>query len=557
MSSEFKDRPVQLEITQSTIEIPRDKKGRIRWKILAENPEILQGFIRAEVLQLYQEEHKFSNRLFSEKGLNGISTAISTYYPGGRSQLRADLGISLPPRQRSWDIQRIETETLEFYQKGSRLTKRNLKEVNRSLASAIDRLYPGRLSKLRANLGLVPEHKPKGYYTTEQIEKDAGEFFEKHGRLTSELLAKNGNSSLSVKISSEYPGGIAGLKARLGIENHFKPAGYWTTERIKEEALIFYKQHSQISNNLLFKAKQSGLGAAITRLYPGGWSQLKVDLNLPTRQQAGFWTKEEIEQQALEFYRQEKGLTTKLLQDCSRYNLLSAIISKYPGGIPALRDKLAIGNDIKSKGYWTLEKIKEEAREFYNQFEELTQKELKKQERQDLMAAIGKVYPGKMMQLKMDLGLNLHRRLNGSWSSDLIEQEAQKFYQKNGVLSNNALTKLGGSNLAHAIHRYYPGGIMSLIGKLGIEYTQKPQGYWTPETIKEEAKRFYEEFGRLGTNILRKYGRPGLAAVINKRYPGKLPQLKIDLGIVDPNAKTQSISPEEANEQLRKLLAEN
>ena len=124
-----------------------------------------------------------------------------------------------------------------------------------------------------------------------------------------------------------------------------------------------------------------------------------------------------------------------------------------------------------------------------------------------------------------------------------------EFYAEFGNLSEKSLVAHNRYDLAGAIAQRYKGSIQKLRKDLALENKQKPKGYWTPELIEEEARKFYAEVGHISGVNLPQHKRSDLWGAIQTRYPGKMTALKEKLGIVE-----KPISPEEANEELMRFL---
>jgi len=81
----------------------------------------------------------------------------------------------------------------------------------------------------------------------------------------------------------------------------------------------------------------------------------------------------------------------------------------------------------------------------------------------------------------------------------------------------------------------------------------KTASYWTNERIMEEAREFLDTKGNISQALLVQNGRVDLCSAIQGHYPGKITQLKVDLGIGASIIKSE-IRPEEAREELDKLF---
>ncbi len=122
--------------------------------------------------------------------------------------------------------------------------------------------------------------------------------------------------------------------------------GYWmNTEVIEDEARNFLQQGNSLRQESLRMNGKSSLIRAITKYYPGGMNALKKKLKLQVlRKPNDYWTPENIEKEALEFYQKEEILTQDVLRLRDRYDLLGAIAEHYPGKLTALKRKLGISN---------------------------------------------------------------------------------------------------------------------------------------------------------------------------------------------------------------------
>lgn len=218
-----------------------------------------------------------------KNGHTGFLGAVRRYFPNGLNGLQSRLNIRPKTTQRPrgyWqDLSKIEAEASDFIEKHGDITTDLLKESGRSdLIGATLRNYPGGIYALKDKL-VGQSRRPRGHYNPEQVEAETREFINKYGSLKYELMRDKGYATLSRKIS-EYPGGRRGITIALGLEEAVETRKPWTPERILEEAKAVYLKEGKISHDLLVKLKQSGLGSAIARKYPGGWNQIKLDLGI-------------------------------------------------------------------------------------------------------------------------------------------------------------------------------------------------------------------------------------------------------------------------------------
>lgn len=213
---------------------------------------------------------------------------------------------------------------------------------------------------------------------------------------------------------------------------------------------------------------------------------------------------------------------------------------------------------------WNEERIECEARLFFEEHGCLAYQDLRENGKSGLGAAVARWYPEKIFGLRRKLGIKsrwLKRSPRGYWTPERIESEARVFFENYGNLTRQLLSENGRDDLGTAITQRYPGRMSKIKRRLGISIdlivaNRRSPGSWTNDSIEEEAKLFFEEHGDLTYKALKKNKRNDLGKVIARKYPGKISQLKLALGIEKRNSKLQDISTEEANEQLRMLLGE-
>lgn len=206
--------------------------------------------------------------------------------------------------------------------------------------------------------------------------------------------------------------------------------------------------------------------------------------------------------------------------------------------------------------------LQNEIRFFHEQYGEVTPRLLIQNHRSDLAGAVQHYYPGSWRQLRRDVKIPPHniqdkglRGIDPSQKAEEIEKYGL-FLMKKGVnISHQALVEAGEDWYRRSIIRYYSGGIKALRDKLSVTEGKATRGrdYWTKlDNIEEEAQIIYEEYGDLTASIIRNAGKEDLMGGIFRHYPGKLTGLKEKIvTMLDPKVM---LSPEEANEQLRRLL---
>lgn len=563
---------------QTQIEIPRDKRGRIRWSVLKSKPQNLISAIEAETQRVLHCGNSPIQKILAEEV--GCSLRYPKSIKIGEDGLPRDstgrFFWSLLKDDPERMMELAETEAKRLITDPQYVGNRRSKQKGLpGLLFAASNYYPGGVYALKEKVGVSLKEKPRGYWKDNpegNIEKEAREFCEREGELNNTLLRKHKQFGLAKAIYDNYPGGLRALRKKLGLTDLRRPKGAWTSEQIEKEAQEFYNKEGVVNIKTLQKCGRGDLAHAIQTHYPGRINQLILNLGFEqyVRKPEGYWTEDEIETQAKEFYQHEGKLTCSILKAKDRYNLLGAIIEHYPGGIRKLQLNLGIGLARKEPSKWTPEDIEQQADEIFNRFHQLSVSFLKQHNMGALSSTITRYYPGGMKALKEKLGINTddithtkdtqpRKPLNYWLDPVTIEKEAQEFYAKEGELNVKVLYNRGRTDLATAIVRHYLGAFRQLRINLGLEAGRKPQGYWTPENIEKEALEFYRQEGYITQDLLQNRSRTDLSVAITKKYPGGWKQLRLKLGLGIRRKQVElniEISADEANEQLLSLLGE-
>lgn len=145
------------------------------------------------------------------------------------------------------------------------------------------------------------------------------------------------------------------------------------------------------------------------------------------------------------------------------------------------------------------------------------------------------------------------KKVIGYWKPEKIEDEARRFYEREGKLTGRLLIQKKRSDIAVAINRHYPGKMPRLKETLGIIVKRKQNGYWTTRNIEQESILFHKNYGGLTQSLLTQHDRSDLLGAIHSYYPGQMEALKKKLGITSYTSE-DLISPDQANEELMKFL---
>lgn len=393
------------------------------------------------------------------------------------------------------------------------------------------------------------------------IESEAGRIIEDGIEFTDNGLKKAHLSGFTFGVSKYYPGGFRGLQESLGKAPNQRPTGYWTdTQNIEQEARRLILTGNDLSQRGLANVHMLGLSAAIFKYYSGGIRALREKLGSQNlRVPRGYWENpENIETEARKVLQTEGQLTQGTLKRLRLSGLAYAVAGNYPGGMRTLKEKLGTPVQSRPNGYWQDPvNIEMEARRILELEGSLTQAVINKRDMSSLNGAISKHYPGGMRGLKDKLGVPKKYKQVGYWTPQRVEQEARKFYEEHGNLTQRLLAQGGRNDLMGAIALHYPGEMVQLKKNLGVS-GRKPHGYWTEETVLQHAREFCGSHGVLSHERMKAEGASDLSTAILKYFPGKTKRLQQLLGLELPlGPSAVVIDPEEANKQLRRLLEES
>lgn len=278
---------ISSENTSSQIEAPRDSRGRIRWKVLEEEPEILISFIEMAVGDFVSSGQRLTHKNLIVAGLGDIARGIQRYYPGDLTALEIKFGaLSLKTPRGFWKepnaVEIMRDQAREVLEQMGELSRKNLVQAGKGyLHSVICNHYPGKWSGLREDLGVSPLRRPNGYWSMENIEREAMEFFEAEGALNGKILKSKRRQDLLGAVQQRYRGGITRLRMNLGLELG-KKNQYWTIEQIERESRQIVEQTGILSLWHLQKLGRADLIHAIATHYPGRITTLKKRLGINT-----------------------------------------------------------------------------------------------------------------------------------------------------------------------------------------------------------------------------------------------------------------------------------
>lgn len=331
-------------------------------------------------------------------------------------------------------------------------------------------------------------------------------------------------------------GGFRKWQQELGFESKATVPGYWSEVRIAADLAKLTSDLGHFPTDTELRDQNPKVRDAVSR--NGGITFWREKMGLsPIRKAVNYWKDvENIESEARDVLDIGINLSEADLRENGYSSLSMAIHKYYPGGMPAVKQKLGLEETRKANNYWTQEKILSEAQDFVIKKKNLSRQVLIDAERGDLYNAAIESYPGGINGLRTDLGLSPLRvnKPEGYWTDELIEQQAKDFLKDNGVLTTYAIAQSGMSDLASAISSKYSGGINGLRKKLDLEVREeaRPANYWKKlENIEKEALVALDAVNDLTTTNLVNSGYSSLVYAAYEYYPGGIVALREKLGL--------------------------
>ena len=309
-----------------------------------------------------------------------------------------------------------------------------------------------------------------------------------------------------------------------------------------------------ITQTGLSDAGKRALLSGIDRYYPGGLYAVKEKFDVKSAKPNGYWTKEKIEEEARKAMKLGISLTAGSLSRNNMGTLGAAIEQHYHGTFAGLRAELGDNSvrKLKPSGYWKDHKnIEADAMKVVDLGIDLSQSDLMAHGFSSLGSVISTNYPEGYEGLRKKLGLPTKDfKPTGDWKDpDTIRAEAKIALGLGLDLNANRLRNGGQSSLAHAIASNYRGSYSALRKDLNLDTVYVSRGYWKePANIENEARAAIAENIEFTKDGLKKAGKEKLVSAIRKRYPGGISALREKLGLDEVK-----VSPDQADEMMRGL----
>lgn len=408
------------------------------WSALENQPEILHSAIERRAAEIIKQGLDLTTPGLVGNGLSGFYAGINQHYPGGLEWLRINIGVEVLSPGRLVTIQQIEDTVYRLGRDNPSLRLDHPQD--RAVLQEIRRNYPGGLkavkTRLKIDLHIKETTSQEGVGRIKRdkmgridwatlkddpiklslaLEEEVREYIKSGGKLEVRIMESSGYAYLSVALKRFYPGGIKGVKEKIGIQVQ-KPVGFWKSpEQVqitKQEAENFFADKGAFTMELLRECGESNLLYRIQKHYPGSWRGMLRDLEIEAPQRvSGYWTKETVLEESRRVFIEYGMFSTKLLKEIDRLDLKVQLSRVYEGGIREVQQLLGIEIKNHPKEYWIPENIENEAMTFFDTYGGLTQLLMTENDRYDLIWAI-RSYPGKLTGLKEKLGISRKKLSN-------------------------------------------------------------------------------------------------------------------------------------------------
>lgn len=235
-------------------------------------------------------------------------------------------------------------------------------------------------------------------------------------RLDTQSLRKGGHIMFERAVRKHYTGGIVALRSNMDVADTVSKRYNWQAmedaETVIRKLVLIYMLENNKSTIIKQDLNDLGVASAVDRLYTDQYQGLLRDLYIqPLRTSWESYPEKErierIEEKAREILAEGGRLSTQDLR-VNNSAFETAIVKYYPGGLPALRKKLGVGDTVKRKKYNFAQEadpvasITQEIRRIIAEEGDIESEDLNKR---GLYGPIQRYYPGGYQQLRKDLGL--------------------------------------------------------------------------------------------------------------------------------------------------------
>jgi hypothetical protein len=277
---------------------------------------------------------------------------------GGLHKLNSSYQLGLKLKHKGRTKIEILEVLISIKREGLPITQKSL--ISQGQAGLLQSMKRyGTLSDFKEELGITVKRKEK--WSKEKIIDQYLLLSTQWAQVPSnETLYKNGYNNLKGAIRTHF-GGLAKLRDEIGLPNHKKPDHYWTLERTLQDFKSFLKENLVSLNTKSVYGLLEAQGQHALRTAIGKWGglrKLNMQYKMGLALQGEKWTKKKVIDELKQLHDKQTAITQSNLNKIGRSDLLGAI-NKY-GTLNSLKEE--IGLTINRHNYWTDEKILDELR---------------------------------------------------------------------------------------------------------------------------------------------------------------------------------------------------
>jgi hypothetical protein len=275
-------------------------------------------------------------------------------------------------------------------------------------------------------------------------------------------------------------------------DSHLKK-GYWTKERLQEEVAKyktrgeFWEKNSPAANVAL----RNNLMDELFKNHPNeGHSENRV--------KNGTWTKKRLQEEANKYNnRKEFEKNSKGYKAALRKGLMDELFKNHPND--------GYSEDRERKGYWTKERLQEEA----NKYE--TRGEFQKKDINGYSLAIEKGLMDELFKNHPNEGFSEDRERKGYWTKERLQEEADKCKNRDEFSNTKAYSIAYNKGLIDELFKNHP----------NEGYSKSKPINWTLEKLQKEANKYEtrNDFKNGYHNAHRAASRLGLMDELFKNHP--------------------------------------
>jgi len=283
-----------------------------------------------------------------------------------------------------------------------------------------------------------------------------------------------------------------------GYSNNHVKYGYWNEEKIQEEANKYetrseFREHN--GSAYMTATKLKILNDIFKNHLNNGYSKDKK-IN-------GYWTEDKLQEEAnkytsiIDFYKNN----TNAYSAAVRNKLLDELFKNHKNN--------GYSKDKKINGYWTEDKLKEEANKYK------TRLEFKNEDFQAYSASKNKKMLDKLFENHLNKGYSKDRNINGYWTENRLQEEANKYKTINefSIKNKKAWESARSKNILYKLFDDHK-------NKGHLENRVK-YGYWTEDKLQEEANK-YKNRNDFVKNNINAYSAAKKKKIINKLFKNHL-----------------------------------